>query len=337
MNLTVPAVPIRQRKMQMYLAALPVERLDRCSIDVWDPKSVVGQRGYQRQVDEKRVKGIAKFFERTDAILPVAGLLNVRNKNQLKFSNGQLTIPAYTKLWVVDMQHRLTGLLEAHHNGAFEGQRFEVPVVITEGLTGVLEAAQFYVINTKAKKMDVALTRRLLIENDEVGAIAEVKDWEIRAVQATIALNAKLVSPWKGAIRPPNSPKHEDHIATEKSYVSSLKLLFGPGGSRQAMKMAKRLAVFWQAIEKNIPEAFNDPRRYLIQRTPGLFVFNFFIAPEFLEAHRSERVFESKLKGLQKLGVDFWRRKNKRGAKKFGTGMGAYAELAAHVRGFIDL
>ncbi len=337
MNLTVSAIPFTQRKFKMYVAVLPVERLDKCDVDVWNPKSVAKARGYQRQVDEKRVKAIAKFFERADGILPVAGLLNVREKGRLRFSGGRLTIPSYIKLWVVDMQHRLNGLLEAHQNGAFKKKTFEVPVVITEGLSAVSEAAQFYVINTKAKRMDVALTRRLLIENNQVNDIADVKEWEILAVTATIELNGRLQSPWKGAIRPPNTAKLEEHIATEKSFVSSLKLLFSPGHSRQSKKTAKRLAAFWTAIQANIPDAFDDPRRYLIQRTPGLFAFNYFIAPEFFAKFKSERAFEAKLAGLKKLGAEFWRRKNKHGAKKFGTGMGGYAELAAHIRKYLPL
>ena len=71
--------------------------------------------------------------------------------------------------------------------------------------------------------MDVALTRRLLIENDEVSEIADVQEWEILAVQATIELNTCLDSPWRDAIRPPNSERLLSHIATEKSFVPSLR------------------------------------------------------------------------------------------------------------------
>jgi hypothetical protein len=79
------------------------------------------------------------------------------------------------------MQHRLQGLRLALEHGTLDPKDFFYPVVITEGLNPLEEAAQFYIINTKTKKMDVALTRRLLIENDEVSEIADVPEWETLA------------------------------------------------------------------------------------------------------------------------------------------------------------
>ena len=191
MSLTIPAVPFRQRRVQMYAAVVHPSALERFSIDIWDWRNVARKRGYQRNLDETRIKKIAKYFERSDAIMPMGGLLNVREKARLKFRNGQLTIPDDTLVWVVDMQHRLRGLIQAMEEGSLE-RGFGFPVVITEGLTQTDEAAQFYLINTKAKKMDVALTRRLLIERGLVRDIADVRPWEIKAVQTAIILNTGL-------------------------------------------------------------------------------------------------------------------------------------------------
>ncbi len=319
----------------MYLAAVPVETLDDFSIDTWDPKNVMGRRGYQRNPDERRIKSIAKYFERSDSIMPVAGLLNVRQKGQLKFRAGKLTIPDGTRVWVVDMQHRLKGLVRAREEHVLRRGSFHFPVVITEGLSQVEEAAQFYIINTKAKKMDVALTRRLLIENNRIRDIADVKPWEIAAVRITIALNRDFAAnPWYQRIRQPNEERLEGHIATEKSYVNSLRQLLITGKFKQPNKGAKRLAAYWSAIRKNIPEVFQEPKRFLIQKTPGMFVFNFFLAPRFLATNNDAR-FAARLSGLKKLGPDFWRRTNRRGARKFGTGMAGYSNLADYVKKYI--
>lgn len=333
--MTIPAVPFRQRSVRMYLATVPVHVLDDFSIDTWDPRNVLGRRGYQRKPDEKRVKNIAKYFERSGAIMPVAGLLNVREKGNLKFRNGKLTVPDGTRVWVVDMQHRLKGLVRAREDHILRGDNFHFPVVITEGLSQVDEAAQFYIINTKAKKMDVALTRRLLIENNRIRDIADVKPWEIAAVRITIELNKTLTTnPWYGRIRQPNEERLEGHIATEKSYVNSLRQLLITGKFRQPHRTAKRLAAYWSAIRENIPDGFQEPKRFLIQKTPGMFVFNFFLAPRFLATH-NDKQFVARLSGLRRLGADFWRRSNKRGARRFGTGMAGYANLAEHVRKFV--
>jgi DGQHR domain-containing protein len=333
MSLTIPAIPLNQRKTQMYIAAVPVEYLERFSVDIWDPKNVMGNRGYQRRPEEKRVKAISKYFERAASIMPVAGLLNVREKGRIKFRDGKITIPDGVSVWVVDMQHRLQGLVRAQEEGVIRPHSFHFPVVITEGLSRIDEAAQFYLINTKAKKMDVALTRRLLIEKNKVRDIADVKPWEIAAVRITIDLNNSLAgNPWFARIRQPNEDRLEQHIATEKSFVSSLRQLLISGRYKQTRKAAKLLANYWGAIRSNIPEVFAEPKKYLLQRTPGMFAFNFFIAPAFLARNRNVAKFEKELAGLKKLGAAFWRRTNKRGARKFGTGMAGYANLAEYLK-----
>jgi DGQHR domain-containing protein len=284
-----------------------------------------------------RIRNIAKYFEQRDAIMPVAGLLNVRERNRLKFAHGKLIIPDGISVWVVDMQHRLKGIIHARDAGLLKENKFQFPIVITEGLDLVDEAAQFYVVNTKAKKMDVALTRRLLIENDAISELADVKPWVLHAVQTTIDLNTRLHgNPWYEAIRQPNEERHVKHIATEKSFVPSLRQIFIAGKYKQPHKVAKLLAAYWQAIEENVPEAFVQPRKYLLQKTPGMFTFNFFIAPLFLAKYR-EKDFARKLAGLQGLGHVFWKRSNKNGARRFGTGMGGYAQLAEHVKKHLGL
>jgi DGQHR domain-containing protein len=337
MSLTIDAISFRQNATQMYVATVPIAELERFSVDIWNPKNVMGLRGYQRLPYEDHVKKIAKYFERKDAIMPVAGLLNVRERGKLKYRNGKLTIPDGIPVWVVDMQHRLKGLLRAKEHGLIRGDDFRFPVVITEGLTQIQEAAQFYIINTKAKKMDVALTRRLLIENNMIADIADAKRWEIDAIRATIDLHSNIRdNPWYGAIRPPNHERLLSHIATEKSFVPSLRQIFIVGKFKDPHKVAKRLAAYWCAIQQNVPEAFQQPKRYLIQKTPGMFVFNFFIAPMVLTKYR-DKDFVKRLAPLEKLGADFWRRTNKRGARRFGTGMGAYARLAEHVKGYLKI
>ncbi|HEV2493713.1 MAG TPA: DGQHR domain-containing protein [Terriglobia bacterium] len=332
-----PAIRFHQRKCQMYIGVVSVPQLDRFSIDLWNPKSVLGRRGYQRKLDEKRIGQIARYLERRDSIMPVAGLLNVREKGKLRFKDNQLTIPDGTDVWVVDMQHRLKGLLRARDEGLIRGDGFSFPVVITEGLGQVQEAVQFYIINTKAKKMDVALTRRLLIENEMIKDISDAKQWEITAVKVTIELNKAIRdNPWYEAIREPNQERQETHIATEKSFVNSLRNLLLTGKFRQAKRTSRRVAVLWSAIRQNIPDAFKEPRRFLIQKTPGMFAFNFFIAPLFMVRYKDQQ-FVEKLAGLSKLGSDFWRRSNKRGARRFGTGMAGYANLATYLKDRLSL
>jgi len=336
MSLVLSAIKFHQRDQKMYMAVVTLSQLESFSVDIWDPKNVMRKRGYQRNPDEKRIKKIAKYFERSDAIMPIAGVVNIREKDRVKYKNGRLIIPDGVRVWVVDMQHRLKGLIEAKDQRLLKNDNFYFPIIITEGLDQVEEAAQFYIINTKAKKMDVALTRRLLIENEMIKDISDAKSWEISAVLVTIDLNTKIsnYNPWYGAIRQPNEERKEPHIATEKSFVSSLRQIFISNKFKQPHKVAKKLSKFWEAVRTNVPDAFIDPRKYLIQRTSGMFAFNFFIAPAILQKHK-EKDYIKALSGLKTLGAEFWKRSNKQGARRFGTGMGGYSNLADHIKGYL--
>ena len=109
----------------------------------------------------------------------------------------------------------------------------------------------------------------------------------------------------------------------------------GLRGTKRAKSVAKELASIWSDIEEAIPEAFENPRQYLIQRTPGMFAFNFFLAPQLLRM--SDHRVAGKLDRLRELGAGFWKRKNKGGAQRFGTGMGGYSNLADYLKSRLGL
>ena len=348
MALIIPAIRFEQKGTIMYLTALPVEELDYCSIDQWDPHKTGKWKGYQRGLIQKKINDLAEYLERPKGILPVAGMLNIRQKHILKFdgkktikpSHGTLTIPDYTRLWVVDMQHRLEGIRLASSKGVLGS--FSVPVLITEGLKDVEEAAQFYVINTRARKMGVDLTRRLLIEHNEIKDITDVKPWELKAVQITIKLNKHLKknNPWYKRIKEPESERMKEHIATEKSFVPSLKwLLTAPGiKNKSASHLARFMANYWEGLRLCMPIAFETPRSYLIQKTPGFMAFHR-LAPiiyrKTRHGKRSVATFKRLFKVFldsNKYGAKFWYSRNMEGAKKYGTGQSAYANLAMELQ-----
>jgi hypothetical protein len=76
MPLQVPAIRFQQKGVPMYLAALPVQELDFCPIDRWDPRRTGRWKGYQRGLVQKKIRNLARCLERNDAILSVVGLLN---------------------------------------------------------------------------------------------------------------------------------------------------------------------------------------------------------------------------------------------------------------------
>lgn len=350
MPLNLPAVRFVQKHVTMYLVVLPIRELDFCSIDQWEPKKTGKWKGYQRGLVKSKIAALAQYLERDDGILPVAGLLNVRQKNALRFSDGKggktttgtLTIPDDVRLWVVDMQHRLEGIKEAHSKGVLSD--FAVPALITEGLSGVEEAAQFYIINTRSTKMGVDLTRRLLIEHEEIQDVTDVPAWELKAVRIAMCLNQSLKgNPWYGRIREPESERMRDHIATEKSFVPSLKWLLTAPKSRgkSPRHLAKFLANYWEGVRLNIPDAFVAPRAYLLQKTPGYMALHR-LAPIVYRKHGRgtvqafARVFRP-LGEKPGYGHRFWDRKNHKGVRLFGTGQSAYSNIALELQKVLGL
>lgn len=316
----------------MYLATILLSQLDDLSVDLWDADRNRKRRGYQRELDLKRAGKIAKYLEQRNAIMPVAGLVNIRDKHSFSYKNGILTIPDGVKLWVVDMQHRLEGLKIARNSL----HNFEMPIVITTGLSQVDEGAQFYIINTKAKTMNVNLTRRLLIENGKINLLSGTKAWEISAVRTTIHINEVLKgNPWYKRLRLPNQEKMKRHLGNETSFVSSLHHLFITGKTGSYLKTAKLLAEFWKALSEVLPNSFEEPHKYQIQRSPGIFAFNSFIVPGFMRKHKDPKDYKLALSGLNKLPAEFWKRSNLRGVSRFGNGLAAYAHLANYLEKYI--
>ena len=350
MPFKLPAIRFFQKGTMMFLAALPIAELDLCRIDTWDPRRTSTWKGYQRSLIKSKISDLAEYLERPDSILPVAGLLDVRQKKKLIFSNpkgnrptaGILTIPDETQLWVVDMQHRLEGIKIAHSKGLLK--QFSVPVLITEGLSEVKEAAQFYIINTKSKRMGVDLTRRLLIEHDEIRDLTDVPVWELKAVKISILLSRHIRgNPWYQRIREPETERLRDQIATEKSFVPSLQwLLTAPVARAKSTKhLARFLANYLEGIRANMPEAFITPRAYILQKTPGFMSFHRLAPIVYRKYGRGSpaeftKLF-SPLSGRKHFGHKFWYGRNLKGAKRYGAGQSAFSNLAMDLKKAIRL
>lgn len=90
MPFRVPAIRFQQKGVPMYLAALPVQELDICTVDYWEPKRTGRWKGYQRGLVQKKIRNLARYLERDDAILPVAGLLNVRRAGNLSSQGSKI-------------------------------------------------------------------------------------------------------------------------------------------------------------------------------------------------------------------------------------------------------
>ena len=352
MSRTFPAIRYVQNKRPMYSLAVPAGYLtNHVVVDVYDPNlSLVGgqAKGYQRMPDYDRAKKIGKYLSNKDAVLPASVLLNVRTKGDVSWAPvntegddssqiGELQIPDGLTVYMVDGQHRQEGFRSAMTRHSHL-KNYMVPAVLMEGFKEEEEALQFYLLNTKAKKVPTDLSRRLLIERGLIRYLEQPKPWEIKAVQITIALNNHIANPWLGKIRPPNVLKQHHHIVTEKSFVPSLQYTLANKLMQKysAKKLTTFLSEYWRAMQSIFGPAFAKPRSYIIQKTPGIYSHHMLAPIVFNNLLKNGKKItateiENRFVSWRKLPTDFWASSNDTGAKRFGGGITGFQNLAIYL------
>ena len=289
------AFEIIQNDKKMYLTFLTAKDISKkikTNVDIYTSKN---REGYQREPTKSRIKEVARFLLSEKGVFPTSALLSVRKNlsfHKEEGNLGTLNIDDNEIFWQVDGQHRLAGLLEAIKLRP-ELEDFEMPLIIinpTEWSKEIqnpqfLEAYQFYVINKTQKgvRSDLAeqFLARLLKEEKNIDNIIKLPsslirgiDWIPIAIQISEILN-KEQSVWQHKIRAPNEPKGQTTIS-QKSFTDSLKPILTHDNFKQysTEEMAELLKRYWQGIAELLPEAFEFPKDYVIQKITGPFVLN---------------------------------------------------------------
>ena len=355
MPLQAPAIQFEQNGQRMYLAVISAKRIaDRTTIDHWSPDR---RTGYQRMESGAHIRSIAEFVKQPDALLPLPGILNVRDYKGIHFepdsgedpSVGHITIDDGVDIYVVDMQHRREGLKKAYEQ--IESlKNFPVPVVIFDGLATIDEVLQFYVVNQKSKRIQSDLAMRLLIQKLTARRfqilVGDVR-WQRRALAVTMMLNNRFRNPWKGRIKEPNVEKEKRHTATEKSFVPGLRFVVNhPELSHLSdWNLAQVLAGYWEGIEDLFPEAMRNPADHAIMGVTSYVAFHRLLPLVITKRRNRGRLWTQemakettvrRLAGLKSLGSKFWDADSSKGVKRFGGGFGAggrlYTFLATRAR-----
>ena len=269
------------------LAALDL--IDRYAIDRWTTEN---PGGYQRVPEERRFSerrgSIVRYLMKEMGCFPSSILLNVRG--ELSFeededfgwcSLGELDI-GDERLWLIDGQHRVEGLKRAiERNADFE--QYPVVVSILQLPERFDELMLFYIVNRRQRGVPTELAyrhlQRMLWERGtdwlydlegkigvQRGLAAEVVDY----------LSEEPASPWHGRIQRVAEPRHEEHILRDKTMIRSVveilkeKVFEG----MKVKELADLLIDYWNAVSHVYPEAFQEPHRYTVLETPGLFSLN---------------------------------------------------------------
>ena len=307
-------------------------------------RDVLRGTGYQRTPSSKRVSELAGSINRRDVDLPTSVLLNLRVKNvedvltRVGPDIYELELDAEKastehQLYVVDGQHRIKALERAMNEYQADVGNVKIPFVCMIGADEAEEMEQFYVVNSNAKSVPTDLAIELLRARaqQDPNVARRVEDsgrkWEIDAQGLTHHLGTAS-STWRGRIRLANSPKAQTTVPSA-SFVKSLRpLLAQPTIFRRIPTLEQQgqvIDAYWRAIRRILPEAFEEPIRFNIQKGIGVEVMHA-VLPNILDQVRTNGVslfepdsFEDLVRqalltveapngaGDMVSGVEFWR------------------------------
>jgi DGQHR domain-containing protein len=356
MRLALPAVEVKQHNQtQLYLTKLSVGQIKglienkQLVIDTYNPDIKIA-RGYQRTLDENRIRKMLTFLESKYKIvlhiMPTSVVLSSRKSatEPIKFKDGKLIIGDDATLFVVDGQHRIWGI--KNH----KDENYEVPTTIVYGLSEHQEAAQFLVINSTQKKVDPSLQLRVLFYAEEklmMNLINEIKNvipwqsWKLEALKIAIDLENDPENPWYKRVKQPNDASNDWKPIREGSFVDSFRQVCiesGPIAKIQTDIKEKYVKSYWNVIKSLWPKPFENDflSDYILVGPFGAGVFNT-LFPSVLAINLTiGSSFEEMLKPIAKrYPLRTWTRR-KGELAKFGGGHGAYTTAAEDFLKVID-
>ena len=361
----LPAMRVSQNGRTLYLSSMSAAQLISCGFtDEWNPDFGwdLDTQGYQRAPKEDHTQRIAKFLANTpNVFMPNGALLSAReSQGKLKFTPsaasptfGELEIPEGRILWIVDYQHRWRGLQKAINDlGASALADFVIPVTIIADIPRPEEIYQFYVINSKQKKVDSDLGLALIqtlaqsladtagqgaSEDELANLVGPGKRFRIRATRLTFRLAALESGPWLHKIRQPHDLPQGKATISVTSFVDSLHAVVSTRNACSRLSDEELLDIlsdFWGALEAMVPKSFADPTSQ-IQRTVGVYTWHIVFAKgafprcealgKFTKAAFRDVLAPSARKYL---GEKFWAT---RGEARVFVGSSGYRELADRI------
>ena len=290
--------------------------------------------GYQRDLTRARVNRLQNDLRAGRVDLPTAVLLSMRDDSNALIENGAKDLCLHLsgrELNIVDGQHRVAALRGLLEESPEKWSNFKVPFICVLGADEHQEMEQFYVVNSTAKSVRTDLAFDLLkqqAENDSslANALEERGEkWKVSGQTIVERLNHEAAL-WRARIRFPGEPTNATTI-NNSGMVNSLKqLLSSPYfGNLTTDNQVKILDAYWRGIEKVLPECFEEPTEYAIQKSTGVMTMHSLLLSviehvrsagnSVIEPGSYEQVLENPLTELEgenregdlARGPEFWR------------------------------
>lgn len=220
------------------------------------------------------------------------------------------------------------------------------------------EIKQFYVINSKQRRIDTDLALALLQtmapttqEKELVGLVGPGKKYRIRATRLTFEIaSSGRGGPWSGRIKQPHDLPEPEAVLSVKSFADSLQPIVSsrsPVYGLTDSELVDTVNRYWTALADLMPEAFANPKEHSVQKTPGVFSLHIVAAKTVFRLCRQEKDFSAKRIGeflkaannarpddqTRYMTSEFW---VSRGEVKQYGGSGGHRSLATYIRNKIE-
>jgi DGQHR domain-containing protein len=283
------AIKTNQTETTLFVGVAPAAKLLKVtSVDFYNPKLSPTDRkqGYQRPPERSRITKIGSYLISDDGfrIFPTAVLLASRIPIEYNKTQGTISLSSDNPLQIVDGQHRLAGLKYAiEEKGTKELEEFSIPFVIIETPEKLTEMTQFRIVNGTAKSVRTDLVNMILTATyaDSQRADIPKKDqWRIVVSNVVDRLVKSNDSPWKDAISLPGG--NGSGIIPATSFITSLRPVYVwlkeiimdtrcKSLDDEIDYLYNVIVEYWNAVKEVVPEPFNTPDDYVLQKTPGIF------------------------------------------------------------------
>lgn len=341
-------------EVTMYVTAMTLSQLREHAVaDTWSPSN---PDGYQRPLEPRRLREVAKYVREQQGILPTSLLLGTRPEDDPKIiveesgSNGSsesnlvhVQIPDGAKLWLIDGQHRFCGVNdEFDRTGDERLAGYKFPVSVMWEVTQFAEMTHFNLVNTRQKKMSTDIVDRHLVKFQEKlglkmvsqGAKGEKEYSRATATRIVDKLNEQS-GPWYHQIAIPGVAGRDQGLVRQHAFVTSLDPYLKDSWVRARTDDDKVqiLVNFWEAASKVWPDAFESPKNYRVQATVGIYSLHMalpVVIQRCLDAKDlTPAAFESVLAATS-ITSQFWHKEDG-DPLTLGTGMSSIRALAQNI------
>ncbi len=262
---------------QLLIAPITVAQLSERYVVPY--RNFATRTGYQRPPSTTRINQLKTELAQSRVDLPTAVLLSLRDFKRAKniVERDGLTFLVLTDevLYVVDGQHRVEALIRLMKQDPDRWASYVLAATILLDANEMEEMEQFYVVNSTAKSVRTDLAFDLLKQQaDSNPILREALDerghgWKVEG--QTLVEELAKTSVWKGRIRFPNEAPADTAIGSA-AMVNSLRSLLVTAYFQMIStpNQVMILDAFWQGVRRVLPDAFNDPELYAVQKTLGV-------------------------------------------------------------------